>query len=108
MLSVPLIFGLILGALAYRANGRFQEEDQLPMQWWITGEVTWYAPRRFALAFYPALAFGLLSIFTVMLEPRPGQEDLLLPVLIGVGMTFLGIQLAHFWMIAKTLRRGGG
>ena len=107
MLSVAVIFGLILGTLAYRANGRFRDKEQLPMQWWLTGEVTWYAPRRLALAFIPALAFAVLSVSSVMLEPRPGQEDLLLPALIGLGVMFLAIQLAHFFMIAKTLRRDG-
>ncbi len=108
MLSVPVIFGLILCVLASRANTRFQGEDRLPMQWWLTGEVTWSAPRGIALAFIPALAIGVLSISSVMLEPRPGQEDLALPALIGLGVTFVAIQLAHFWMIAKTLRRDAG
>ena len=107
MLSIAVIFGLILGTLAYRANGRFRDEDRLPMQWWITGEVNWYAPRRLALAFIPALAVAVISLLSVMLEPRPGQEDLVLPALIGIGVTFLAIQVAHFFMIEKTLRRNG-
>ena len=108
LLSVPVIFGLILGALAYRANMRFRSEDRLPMQWWLTGEVTWSASRRLSLAFMPILATGMLGVLSLTLEPRPGQEDLALPALIGLGITFVAIQLAHFWMIAKTLCKGAG
>jgi heme/copper-type cytochrome/quinol oxidase subunit 2 len=108
MLSIAVIFGLILCALAYQANARFRSEDRLPMQWWVTGEVTWSAPRRLALTFIPALAVAVLSIFAIMsltMKPRAGQEALVVPSLIGLGVTFIAIQLAHFWLIAKTLRR---
>ena len=108
MLVVAVILGLILCTLAYRADARFRTEDRLPMQWWLTGEVTWSAPRRLALAFIPALAIASLSIFAVMsftMKPRAGQEALVLPSLIGLGLTFIAIQLAHFWLITKTLRR---
>ena len=108
VLGVAVIFGLILCALAYQANARFRNENRLPMQWWLTGEVTWSAPRYLALAFIPALAIGALSIFVVIsftLKPRVGQEAIVLPSLIGLGLTFIAIQLAHFWLIAKTLRR---
>jgi len=40
-------------------------------------------------------------------KARSGTS-LLLPALIGVGMTFLAVQLGHFSMIAKTLRRNEG
>ena len=108
MLVVAVILGLILCTLAYRADARFRTEDRLPMQWWLTGEVTWSAPRRLALAVIPALAIAALSIFAVisfMMKPRAGQEALVLPSLIGLGLTFIAIQLAHFWLITKTLRR---
>ncbi len=78
------------------------------MQWWFTGEVTWYAPRPIALALVPALA---ISIFVSMIilslngRTRPGQAGLILPALIGIGITVLVIQLLHFWLIEKTLHR---
>ena len=108
VLIVAVILSLILCALAYRADARFRIEDRLPMQWWLTGEVTWSAPRRLALAFIPALAIAALSIFAFMsftIKPRAGQEALVLPSLIGLGFTFIAIQLAHLWLITKTLRR---
>ena len=78
------------------------------MQWWLTGDVTWSAPRVLALAFIPTLAISVLAInaaLAVNLQPRPGQEGLVLPGLIGTGFLFLVVQRLHFWLIEKTLRR---
>ncbi len=108
MLIVAVIFSLTLCAFAYQANARFSSEDRLPMQWWLTGEITWSAPRWLALTFIPALAIGVLSIFVIMsftLAPRSGQETLVLPSLIGLGVIFIAIQVVHFWLIARNLRR---
>lgn len=108
MLVAAMIFALILCWMAFQANMRFQNESRLPMQWWLTGEVTWSAPRRLALAFIPALATGVFTIYIIMsltVEPRVGQEVLVLPTLVGLGAMFIAVQLAHFWLITKTLRR---
>lgn len=110
-LGIAVIFSLTLCLLAYKANARFRNERRLPMQWWLTGEVTWSAPRRLALAFIPILGIGALIAFVIMsaaLRPRAGQEVAVLPTLIGVGMVFIAVQLAHFWLIARTLRRNSG
>jgi len=107
-LGVAVIFTLVLCTLAYRANARFRDEDRLPMQWWLTGEVTWSAPRPLALAFIPALAIVVLAVFVVLsltTKPRAGQEMLVFPSLIGLGATFIAVQLLHFWLIARSLRR---
>lgn len=104
------LFSLALFGLAWRANGRFRREDRLPMQWWLNGEVTWSAPRAIALAFIPALAFFVFASLIVLsrnVAPRPGQEGMVLPTLIGLGATFVFIQILHFWLIEKTLRRNG-
>ena len=109
--SVAVLFGLLLGALACWADRRFRNEDRLPMQWSLTGEITWSAPRRVALAFIPALAVIVLAILGVImltLQPRAGQESQVLPAFMGLGATFVAIQLAHFWLIARTLRRNAG
>ncbi len=109
MVGVAVVFGLLLCGLAIRANSRFRREDRLPMQWWLNGDVTWSAPRVLALAFIPALAIGVLAINAVLamnLEPRPGQENMVLPGLIGTGLLFLVVQRLHFWLIEKTLHRG--
>ena len=107
---VAVIVGMLLGVLAYRADMRFRNEDRLPMQWWLNGEVTWSAPRRLALAFIPALAvavLGILVLTSLTLQPRAGQESQMLPVFIGLG-AFVGVQLVHLWLIDRTLRRNAG
>lgn len=109
MFGIALFFSLLLGGLAVRANSRFRHEDRLPMQWGLTGDVTWSAPRVLALAFIPALAISVLAInaaLAVNLQPRPGQESMVLPGLIATGILFLVIQTLDFWLIEKTLRRG--
>ncbi|RYF00040.1 MAG: hypothetical protein EOO77_34645 [Oxalobacteraceae bacterium] len=105
---VSVISVLMVCALAYRADSLFYGEDRLPMQWWITGQVTWSAPRRLALAFMPALAIVLLGFVTIMalnVPARAGQEGLVLPMTIGMGATLIAVQLLHFWLIARTLHR---
>ena len=105
---VSVISVLVICALAYRADASFHSEDRLPMQWWITGEVTWSAPRRLALAFMPALAIVSLGFITIMalnVPARPGQEGLVLPTAIGMGAVLVAVQLLHFWLIARTLHR---
>ncbi|QJU58455.1 hypothetical protein HL653_12365 [Sphingomonas sp. AP4-R1] len=107
-LIVSVIFILTICALACRANVRFHSEARLPMQWGLTGQVNWSAPRGVALAFMPILAAALLGFFTYMsinIAPRAGQEGLVLPVLIIMGATLVVAQLLHFWLIERTLRR---
>jgi len=105
---VSVISVLVICALAYRADASFQSEDRLPMQWWVTGELTWSAPRRLALAFMPALAIVSLGFITIMalnVPARRGQEGFVLPTAIGMGAVLVAVQLLHFWLIARTLHR---
>lgn len=109
-LSVEILFILILGNIARWASSRLQDVDRLPMQWGLTGQVTWFAPRPLALAFIPALAactFVSLTLLSLIVRPRPGQEGMVLPAFIGMGVLFLGIQLCHLWLVHRTLRRNG-
>lgn len=110
MIVTFILFGLVIAVVALRANVRFRRQDRLPMQWLLTGEVTWSAPRPVALALIPALALctfaGLLVVLFNTL-PRPGQEGMVIPSLIAIGTLFLAIQLFHLWLIEKTLRRNG-
>ncbi len=110
MSGIAVIFGFVLCALAFQANVRFQNENRLPMQWWLTGEVTWSAPRVLALAFVPVSAIFVLTIYVAMAltkPPRIGQEALVLPILFVLGAGFIALQLAHLWLIARTLQRNG-
>ncbi|MES2451209.1 MAG: hypothetical protein V4610_11645 [Pseudomonadota bacterium] len=110
ILGVAVVFGIVFAGLAFRANARFRDEKRLPMQWWLTGEVTWSAPRVFALAFIPALAicvFAACVALNLNVPSRAGQEGMVLPTLIGMGALFVACQFLHLWLIDKTLRRNG-
>jgi formate-dependent nitrite reductase membrane component NrfD len=103
-----LLFGLTLFGLAFRANIYFRDEDSLPMQWWIDGQVTWSAPRAVALALIPISAIAVLAAYVYLalnVTPRPGQESLVLPILILLGVVFVAIQVLHIRLIQKTLSR---
>ncbi len=94
VLTIVLAFSLLLCWLGFCANARFSSEKRLPMQWWFNGQVTWDAPRHVALAFIPALAICVLGFYVVLAftaKPRPGDEHLVLPVLVFLGITFVGV-----------------
>jgi len=110
MLSAAFVFILTHTGLALWANHRFQDEERLPMSWWLTGEVTWSAPRPLALAFMPALAvatFVTLALLATKVPPRAGQEDMVLPVFVGLGTMFVAVQVFQLWLITKTRSRNG-
>ncbi len=110
MIIIAVVYGAVMLGVARWANARFRREDRLPMQWLLNGEVTWSAPRRVALAFMPALSIPMLAALIWLFlnaAPRSGQEHLVLPVFVGIGALFVGIQLLHVWLIDRTLRRAG-
>jgi hypothetical protein len=110
VIVIAFLFSMAQCGIALAANVRLRRADRLPMQWWLTGEVTWSAPRPLALAFIPGLAacvLGSLVLLSLNTVPRPGQEGMLLPTFIGIGVIFVAIQLLHLWLVEKTLRRDG-
>ena len=97
----------MLASMSLLANARFRDERRLPMQWSLTGSVNWTAPRPLALAFTPVLAAVCLSAtaaVAVLVQPRPGQEGLVIPALVAAAVTFVGAHALHLWLIARTLR----
>ncbi|MEZ0495287.1 hypothetical protein ACAX61_03185 [Sphingomonas sp. IW22] len=101
---------VVVGVMSVRANRKFRAERRLPMQWWLDGSVTWTAPRRWALAFMPGLAFVTLStiaIISVTMSPRPGQEGLAVPGIALFGTTFVAIHALHLWLIGRTISARG-
>lgn len=116
VLIVAIIFGSAMIGLSMRANARFRHEKRLPMQWMISRSeplsktVIWSAPRVVALSFTPFLTICMLVLFTIgamTLTPRPGQEWMVIPVLIFIGGGFVAAHAFHIWMIGKTLNRSG-
>lgn len=104
---IAVIVVVVMALLARRADRRFRREARLPMQWGPTGGVNWSAPRRLALAFMPAMAavlLGFIAILLLTVPPRAGQEGLVLPVAMAMGLLLIAAQLFHFWLIGRTLR----
>jgi hypothetical protein len=98
---------LVLVAMSVKANRRFKNEARLPMQWSLSGSVNWTAPRSLALAFTPCLASLCLLAFAAMstfLQPRAGQEGLVIPVNVFMALVFIGAHAFHLWLIGRTLR----
>ena len=111
LVTIGSAFAAVMIWLALRANTRFSGERHLPMQWWLNGEVTWYAPRRLALAFIPTLAIIVFALYvglSLTTKPRAGDEKLVIPAMLFMGFLFLGIQWLHLYLARKTLDRNGG
>jgi len=106
---IALFFGLIGIAIAIRANAALRNEDRVPMQWSVTGQVNWTAPRLVGLAFSPVLTIGVLGLvcFKSLGPTRPGQEHLVVPVMLISGAVLTAIQLLHLWLVFKTLKGTG-
>lgn len=108
---IGLIATAILVRMSFLANERFRDQMRLPMQWFLNGEVTWTAPRRFALAFIPGLAIPIIwatVALTIFVRPRPGQEGFEIPVTLFMGGIFLAVHFLHIRLINNHLKRNGG
>ena len=115
VIIVAALFALALIGLSIAANARFRAEPRLPMQWSLlrsvplSRSVNWSAPRALALSFIPVLGCGVLAFFAVCaatLQPRPAQDWMVMPALIGAGSLLVAIHLLHLWLINRTLRGG--
>jgi hypothetical protein len=108
LLVIALLFSGALALVAVQADRRFASARSLPMQWGFDGQVNWSAPRRIALAFIPALAaimFAVLIGLDQNVEPSAGQEAMVLPGFVVMGMTMLAVQQFHLWLVSRTLKR---
>ena len=86
------------------------------MQWMVSKSVplsrtvTRSAPRVYALAFIPSLAtfvLILLSVGSMTLTPRPGQESMLLPSTLFIGGVFVAGHILYLWLVERTIRSDG-
>lgn len=105
---VAVLVEVVLIALSIGAASRLKAHTQLPMQWQLDGTVTKTAPRRFALALTPILTvFVLATMITLsaVIQPRPGQGWMLIPVTLFVGLSAVGAHAFHLSMMGKLLKR---
>lgn len=106
-LLILVVSAAVLTLMSYRADARLRRHERLPMQWSLTGEVNWTAPRRPALAFIPvigSIVIGAAAASSAWLPPRPGQEGLALPALLAVAGAFVAMHGLHLRMIERSLR----
>jgi hypothetical protein len=109
MVELSIAFGVIalLALASVWADKRFRGEERLPMQWSFAGKVNWTAPRRLALAFTPTLG-GLILAVTALLvlsgSARQGQKYEGAPVIVLLGIAFLGAHALHLWLIDRSVR----
>lgn len=98
----------LLVAMSVRANRRFKNHDRLPMQLYLDGSASWTAPRKVALSFTPILAAIILmatAALTTFLNPKAGQEGLVIPAIVLIALVFIGAHALHLWLIGKSFRR---
>ncbi len=87
----------VLVLMSVSANRRLDSLTELPMQWGLDGRPTWYAPRRIALAFTPAL--GAVVLLAISFKET-----------LGAGLAFViaaAFVSAHALHLAVLLRRLG-
>lgn len=107
---VTLVAVTLLVSMSVRANRKFCAVDRVPMQWSGHGDVNWTAPRVVALAVMPALGALILcaaSLSAIFVEPRPGQENMVVPVMLIMALVSIGIHHLHITLIAKYLDKTG-
>lgn len=107
---VTVLASITLMLRARRANTLFKKEERLPMQWSGQGEVSWTTPRVAALAAMPVLGTLILcvaSLSFIFVEPRSGQENMVIPAMLVLALVPIGIQHLHITMMARYLDRTG-
>lgn len=104
---VAVIVTIAMVGFALLAHASLPKTKQIPMQWSLRGEINWTAPRAFGLGFFPLLGFTCMVAYILLMEyagPRPGQENLVIPVMIILGAVLFTIQIIHAYMASKSLR----
>ena len=103
-------FVVVLAAMSICSAKGWAPDQRLPMQWGFDGRPTWTAPRNLALSFTPILA-ALTLILTAMasfLGPLEGTDlRIFFAVLIGMGMSWIGLHALHLWLLARWRRAEG-
>ena len=92
-----IIITMVAASIA--ATIKFPAASRLPMQWGLNGKPTWYAPRKLAFAFSPALAAVVVACVLFMKEPA-------LHLALLIAAVFFAAHLIHLWLIYRDIKRG--
>ena len=107
---ISIVAIIMVAEMSRRADARYRSESTLPMQWLLDGTVIRTAPRRFALAFFPALlalVLGAMVAASIILSPRPGQEGLVIPAIACVALLCVALHAFYLRLVAKSLAGWG-
>ncbi|ERM01790.1 hypothetical protein ACI50E_06730 [Brucella sp. ZJ1_1] len=99
MLAVGLVGFALSVLLAVAANSRFADLERLPMQWGLSGQVNWTAPRVLGLAFVPVLYAVLAGIFIWAAEHDPEKYTAKSVGIVLIAL--IAVQILHLWMIDR-------
>ncbi len=99
MLAVGLVGFALSVLLAVAANSRFADLERLPMQWGLSGQVNWTAPRVLGLAFVPMLYAVLAGIFIWAAEHDPEKYTAKSVGIVLIAL--IAVQILHLWMIDR-------
>lgn len=91
---------IISSVIAVIANYRLRHMQKLPMQWGLSGQVNWTAPRAIGLAFFPVL-YALIAAF-IIFAGISGDAAITIRSLLIFSTIMIGTQLLHLLMITKT------
>lgn len=91
---------IISSVIAVIANYRLRHMQKLPMQWGLSAQVNWTAPRAIALAFFPVL-YALIAAFIIFTGIN-GHAVITIRSLLIFSTIMIGTQLLHLLMITKT------
>lgn len=98
-LTLLLLYAALAAAMSVWANRRFSARARLPMQWWLNGQPTWYAPRRLALVLFPLIGGIGLIAGTVGMIFAPHRLNVpmhkALDVLAGTGLLGIAIYAGY-------------
>ena len=112
MIAIALIllaaYVTLAAWMGLRADRRFSRHARLPMQWWLDGRPTWYAPRRLALILIPVVSgAGFLLMIVAAIAPammapermssHPGLPILLILATLGIGLFALYLRMVALW-----------
>lgn len=102
---IAALFIACLVVLSMRADRRLSGHDRLPMQWGLFGKPNWYAPRRIALYFAPALCGLILTPLAVVVQFIPtadsSAEGTALSVMVAIGAGYALVHLAYLWAVGR-------
>lgn len=100
MYLAGIAFFIISCLIAIIANYKLRHLHRLPMQWGLSGQVNWTAPRPYALALFPVL-YALIAAFLIF-TGSSGHEATTTRSLLILAITLVGTQLLHLLLIDKT------